>query len=249
MATNFYFQSGIPGGRSSEQLLMEDLIIECLKIYGFDTLYLPRQAQNEDKILGEDPINSYDYSYPLEMYMENVQGFEGDGELFSKFGFEIRDQATFVVSKRRWESVVGDESISLQLPTRPAEGDLLYFPKTKSFFEIKFVDFLNPFYQLGKIYVYKLSCELFEFSSEFFNTGNSEVDILLNNLSEDAYQWQVLKEDGSLLLNTNDDSIILESYATTIAEPLSDSEQLELEAESIIDFTTINPFGEVQVRP
>ena len=249
MATNFYFQNGNTSGTTNEQRLVEDLIIESLKIYGHDVFYLPRTIANKDPILGEDPTSYFAEFYPLEMYMENVQGFEGDGELFSKFGFEIRDQATFVVSKRRWESVVGDESISLQLPTRPAEGDLLYFPKTKSFFEIKFVDFLNPFYQLGKIYVYKLSCELFEFSSEFFNTGNSEVDNLLNNLSEDAYQWQVLKEDGSLLLNTNDDSIILESYATTIADPLSDSEQLELEAESIIDFTTINPFGEVQVRP
>ena len=136
MATNFYFQSGIPGGRSSEHILMEDIIIECLKIYGFDTYYLPRQAVNEDVILGEDTLNNYEHAYALEMYMQNVSGFEGDGDLMTKFGVEIRDTATFVVARRRWDEVVASSGNAV-LTTRPAEGDIVYFPLTKAFFEIK----------------------------------------------------------------------------------------------------------------
>ena len=108
MATSHYFQSGVPGGRSSEQLLIEDLIIECMKIYGFDTYYLPRKTVYEDGILNEDALNSYDDAYALEMYMQNVTGFEGDGDLLTKFGVEIRDTATFLVARRRWESKLNE---------------------------------------------------------------------------------------------------------------------------------------------
>jgi hypothetical protein len=182
------------------------------------------------------------------MYLENVQGFEGDGELFSKFGFEFRSTATFVVAKRRWEESVGRNAESLQLPARPAEGDLLFFSKTKTFFEIKFVEFQNPFYQLGKIYTYKLQCEVFEFSSERIDTNIDEIDSLTDAKNQDTFGFQLLMESGSFLLNSDDDSVILEKYATKITDPLSDNEDFEHEAESILDFTAFNPFGEVQTR-
>ncbi len=136
MATSHYFQSGVPGGRSSEQLLVEDIVIECLKIYGFDTYYMPRTEVNEDLILGEDNLNQFDHAYPLEMYMQNISGFEGEGELLSKFGVEIKDTATFVVSRRRWDEVVA-RSGNAVLTTRPAEGDIVYFPLTKAFLKLK----------------------------------------------------------------------------------------------------------------
>ena len=101
MPTNFYFQSGNTSGTTNEQRLMEDLVIESLKIYGHDVYYLPRTTYDQNDILGEDPLAFFAQFYPIEMYLNNVQGYEGDGDIFSKFGFEIRDQASFVVSKRR----------------------------------------------------------------------------------------------------------------------------------------------------
>ena len=247
MPTNFYFQSGNTSGTTNEQRLVEDLVIESLKIYGHDVYYLPKQTGNLDGILGEDALQFFDQAYPLEMYLENVQGFEGEGELFTKFGFEFRSSATFVVAKRRWEEGVAQNAI-LELPGRPAEGDLLYFSKTKTFFVIKYVDFLNPFYQLGKIYTYKLQCDVFEFSSERIDTGIDEIDSLMDNSSQDVYRFQLLQESGDFVLNASDDSIILEVYATADTDPQSDNDEFEVEAEGILDFTAFNPFGEVQKR-
>jgi hypothetical protein len=248
MPTNFYFQSGNTSGTTNEQRLVEDLVIESLKIYGHDVYYLPRQSGNLDGILGEDALQYFDQAYPLEMYLENVQGFEGEGELFSKFGFEFRSSATFVVAKRRWEEGVGQNVSGLQLPDRPAEGDLLYFSKTKTFFAIKYVDFLNPFYQLGKIYTYKLQCDVFEFSSESIDTGIDEIDSITDASSQDLYRFQLLMESGDYVLNTSADSIILDIYATEDTDPQADNDEFEVEAQSILDFTAFNPFGEVQKR-
>jgi hypothetical protein len=247
MPTNFYFQSGNTSGTTNEQRLVEDLVIESLKIYGHDVFYLPRQTGNLDGILGEDALSYFDQAYPLEMYLENVQGFEGEGELFTKFGFEFRSSATFVVAKRRWEEGVAQNAI-VQLPDRPAEGDLLYFSKTKTFFVIKYVDFLNPFYQLGKIYTFKLQCDVFEFSSERIDTGIDEIDSITDASNQDVYRFQLLQQSGDLVLDSNDDSIILEIYATADTDPQSDNDEFEVEAEGILDFTAFNPFGEVQKR-
>ncbi|MEC7436167.1 MAG: hypothetical protein VYB27_03725, partial [Candidatus Thermoplasmatota archaeon] len=148
MATNVYFQSGLTSGTTNEQRLVEDLVIESLKIYGHDVFYLPRTIVNRDTIFDEDALSSFTQAYPVEMYLENVDGYEGEGDLFTKFGIEIRDQATFILSKRRWEEVVDTSGGTFQLDARPAEGDLIYFSKTKSVFEIKMVEFQNPFYQL-----------------------------------------------------------------------------------------------------
>ncbi len=247
MPTNFYFQSGNTSGTTNEQRLVEDLVIESLKIYGHDVYYLPRQTGNLDGILGEDALSYFDQAYPLEMYLENVQGFEGEGELFTKFGFEFRSSATFVVAKRRWEEGVAQNAV-VQLPHRPAEGDLLYFSKTKTFFVIKYVDFLNPFYQLGKIYTYKLQCDVYEFSSERIDTGINEIDEITDKSSQDIFRFQILMESGDFLLNSNDDSVILEKYATVDTDPQADNDEFEVEAEGILDFTAFNPFGEVQKR-
>ena len=247
MPTNFYFQSGNTSGTTNEQRLVEDLVIESLKIYGHDVYYLPRQTGGLDGILGEDALSYFDQAYPLEMYLENVQGFEGEGELFTKFGFEFRSSATFVVAKRRWEEGVA-QNATVQLPDRPAEGDLLYFSKTKTFFVIKYVDFLNPFYQLGKIYTFKLQCDVFEFSSERIDTGIGEIDSITDKSNQDLYRFQLLQESGDLVLNTSEDSIILEVYATADTDPQSDNDEFEIEAEGILDFTAFNPFGEVQKR-
>lgn len=245
MAINHYFQSGVPGGRSSEQYLVEDLVIECLKIYGFEVDYMPRKAVNKDDILTEDPLNKYSNSYNIEMYLKNVNGFEGDGDLLTKFGVEIRDQATFIVSRRRWDEIVGRTGTSV-LTSRPAEGDLIYFPQTKSYFEIRKVRAMDPFYQVGKLYVYELDCELFQYSSEAIDTGDSAIDSLEDARSLDVSQYEVLLEDGYgfLLEYETASSLILESYVIKDIDTSAQNEDFESEI-SVLDFSERNPFGEV----
>lgn len=246
MPTNFYFQSGIPGGRASEQLLMEDIIIECLRIYGFDVYYLPKTAVNKDQIFTEDALQKYDNAFPLEMYMSNVTGFEGEGDLLSKFGVEIRDTATFIVSRRRWDDVVA-KSGTAALTTRPAEGDVLFFPLTNSFFEIKRVETRDPFFQVGKLYVYKLECELMQFSSERFNTTidsiNDQADIESISITE---EYTLDLEDNSRFLIEAEAEVplILENFLLNVIDPSAQNENFEDES-GILDFSETNPFGEV----
>lgn len=173
MPRNVFFSQGT----KSEQNLMEDLIIESIKMMGFEVYYLPRNMVSRDLILNEAVESKFDAAYMIEAYIENVEGFGGDGAFMSKFGLEIREQATFVVSKRQWEKLVGLWNKGI-ISNRPAEGDLLYFPLTKSFFEIKFVDHQSPFYQLTNFPTYKLQCELFEYGNEEINTNIPEVDAL-----------------------------------------------------------------------
>jgi hypothetical protein len=168
MATNPYFRHNV----TSEQNLYEDLIIESIKMYGEDVYYIPRTADNIDTILNEDVESSFDESYTVEMYIENTDGFEGEGNLLSKFGLEIRDEATFIVSRRQWNSYV--QSANAQV--RPNEGDLIYLPLSKSLFEVTFVEHEKPFFQLSNLPVYRLQCRLFENNDEEFNTGIPEVD-------------------------------------------------------------------------
>ena len=177
MAVNHYFQGGDGIGNDAEKTLHENLIIEGLKIYGHDVYYLPRTLVNQDLILGEDVASKFNSSYLLEMYFETTEGFQGERELISKFGLEIRDDTTFTVSKRRWEDAVGDQATLIK-SGRPNEGDLIYFPMMKSYFEIQFVEDQEPFYQLGNLPVYKLRCTRFEYSNERIDTNVSDINKL-----------------------------------------------------------------------
>ena len=245
MATNFYFQSGNNIGTTNEQRLVEDLIIESLKIYGHDTYYLPRTLVNKDTIFDEDELSKFTQAYPVEMYLDNVNGYEGQGDIFTRFGLEVRDQATFVMAKRRWEYMVQTSGGTFTQTTRPSEGDLIYFEKTKSLFEIKYVDFQNPFYQLNQIYVYRLVCELFEYSSEDLDTGITTIDSLETKYSQDMLEYQMLQEDGTLILNETNGSIIKEDYSVT-QEPIDNADFDNLVTlEGILDFSEKNPFGEI----
>ena len=247
MPTNFYFQSGNTSGTTSEQRLIEDLIIESLKIYGHDVFYLPRTLVKEDTIFDEDTLSKFTQAYPLEMYLENVEGFGGDGELFSKFGLEVRDSATFILARRRWDELVISSGGTFTQDTRPSEGDLLYFQKTNSLFEIREVEFNNPFYQAGKLYIYRLKCELFEYSSEVIETGITELDANAEEDSLDMLIYQFLLQDNTLFLLEDFSSLILESYLTTTSDSQTDSEDFKNfnTVEDILDFSEVNPFGEI----
>ena len=166
MPRNVYFSQAV----KSEQNLYEDLIIESLGIYGQDVYYIPRTIVNRDSILNEDPASTFDDAFLMEMYIENTEGFEGEGDLYSKFGLQIKDTATFIVSRRRWDDRVGPFSSQVENP-KPMEGDLVFLPMTNSFFEINFVEDEQPFYQLSNLPVYKLECSLFEYNDEDFETG------------------------------------------------------------------------------
>tara|TARA_R110000868_G_scaffold30953_8_gene113928 strand:+ start:18551 stop:19447 length:897 start_codon:yes stop_codon:yes gene_type:complete len=182
MTTNLYFTQG----RKSEQDLYEDLIIESMQIYGQDVYYMPRELVNKDTIFQDDNVSRFDNAYKLEMYIENTDGFDGEGDLFTKFGVEIRDAATFIVSRRRWGNKVAQFESSATKPFyRPREGDLIFLPLSKTFFEITGVDTESPFYQIKDLPVFKMRAEMFTYNDEDFDTGVESIDIIEAN---QAYQ-------------------------------------------------------------
>lgn len=173
MATNVYFNNFSPAVLN-EQRLFEDLITESIQIHGHDVKYLPREVYDSaDDILGENPNAKFTRAYNMEMYLANVEGYEGDGDFFSKFGLEIRDTSNFVISRKTF-----DKYMPSTIAKRPREGDLIWVPVLNKIFEIKFVEEELLFFSLGRRqpYLYELRCEVFRFSNENFNTGDEEID-------------------------------------------------------------------------
>lgn len=170
MPRNVYFSQGA----TSEKRLYEDITIEALKIYGHDVYYIPRTIVNTNAIFNEDTLSKFGEAFQIEMYVENTDGFEGDGELLSKFGVESRDSMTLVLASRRWEELIGRFQSSVEV--RPQEGDLIYFPLVNGLFEIRFVEEESPFYQLQNLPTFKLTCETFEYGNEAIDTGVDAID-------------------------------------------------------------------------
>lgn len=173
MTVNPYFNKN----NTTEQALYENLLIEAIQIYGNDLYYVPRTVINKDDLLGEDIASKFTESYKLEMYVENVEGYNGQ-DIFQKFGLEIRDEVTVAVARKRFEQVVTAGNANI---VRPREGDLVYVPFSKSLFEITFVEHEVPFYQHGYLNVYKISMSLFEGNDELIDTG-----IPVEELDEEA---------------------------------------------------------------
>jgi len=173
MATSVYFNNYSPSV-INENMLLEDLIVESIQIMGHDIKYLPREVYDQaDDVLGESVNSKFTRAYGMEMYLANVEGYEGDGDFFSKFGLEIRDTSNFVVSRRAFERYMPSN-----IAIRPREGDLLFVPVLNKIFEIKFVEEELMFFSLGKRapYIYELRCEVFRFSNEDFETGDEVID-------------------------------------------------------------------------
>ena len=192
MPTNVYFDTGT----RPEQHLYEDLMIEQLKIYGQDVFYIPRTLVKEDNLFGEDTLSKFGDAYLIEMYFENIEGYEGEKEIMSKFGLQMQEDVTFVVARRRFEQLVSHDS-NLIVKTRPNEGDLVYFPKVKKIFEITFVDHDDPFYQVHNVPAFKLKCKTFEYSSEDLDTGITEIDAIETDNSLDQLVYQITMEQSS----------------------------------------------------
>ena len=191
MTTNVHFSKGT----ISEQYLYEDLVIEAIGIYGHDVFYLPRTLVNEDELLGEDPLSKFSDAYGIEMWMETQEGFEGEKDIVTRFGLDIQNETSFVVSRRRWDDVVSRND-NLIVNTRPDEGDLIYFPAVKRLWIISFVDHDDPFYQVNNLPVYKLYCRSWEYSSERLDTGIEAIDAIETKRSTDFLGYEILAEQS-----------------------------------------------------
>jgi len=204
---NTYFSHGT----RSEKTLYEDLIIEQLKIYGHEVHYLPRKTVTEDKILGETPDSTFTENYMIEMYVEDVNGFAGQGDLIGKFGLEVRDEVTLVVARRTFEILVDNTSNTLSI-NRPREGDIIWMSRFKKFFQIDFVEDEDPMYQINDLPIFKLKCSIWEYEHELVDTGITEIDEKLENVSQDLLLNQITLEAGttsagSLLAEVTDGNV------------------------------------------
>ena len=236
MATNFFFNNF---NSSQEQLLIENLVIESIRIYGEDMYYIPRKINNYDKLLGADDQSSYEVAYPIELYIKSVDGFSGDGDFMSKFGIEIRNQVVFSIAQRRFYEDIG--AVNGQI--RPNEGDIIYFPLNGKVFQIKEVSKFEFFYQMGSLQTWELTCELFEYSSEKFSTGIDAIDSLQTNFSENIFDFAIYTESGIKILNEDSDYLVLENMTAGLAA-VDDSTELQTESDQFIDWSKIDPFSE-----
>ena len=287
MATNSYFRTF---DAKNEQELLHSLTQESIKIYGHDVSYIPRTLVNTDTVLGEDSISEYKDAYSVEMFIKSVDGFEGEGDLISKFGLEVRDQIVFSLARRAWEG--------LDLGVRPKEGDLVYFPLTSKLFQIMFVEHETPFYQNGALPTFDLTCELFVYSDEKIDTDVDDIDVIeqkqsfvrtfeLSSVSGtfsegetvtggtsavtgEVARWDattsylyLINMTGNFTLNeiltgatstatgtksvkrtTDESTETLSTIDSGQSDNVSSNKQFEIDADSVLDFTEGNPFGD-----
>lgn len=222
MATSAYFRNY---NNFNEQNLIDDLVIESIKIYGLDVTYISGEFNNRDDVFNEDDMPLYDEKYEFEVYVKNVDGFEGEGDFLSKFGLEIRDQVTFTVAIRSFERYVTRNN---QTKVRPRENDLIWLPLNKKMYRITYVEHESVFYQTGALQVYDIKCELMEFSNERFDTGIYEIDHYFDGVST--------------TMTGNNAVTTLTQLANT--DPLAQNLVFEDVADDIIDFSEIDPFSE-----
>ncbi len=239
MTTNFYFNNF---SNSQEQVLIEDLVLESIKIYGHDMYYCPRTLVAKDDIYGEDTISEYKTAYYVDLYIKNVDSYEGDGNFLSKFNLEIRDQMTLTVSVRNFMNEIG----SIEMIDRPQEGDLIYIPMLDRLLVVKYVNKNPVFYQMGAIQMYDMVCEMFEYSSERFSTGIDAIDSIETNLSLDASEYALLTQDGFIITSQDGYQIVQGGYdfETQARDPFEDNTEFETEGDTILDWSQIDPFSE-----
>lgn len=235
--SNFFFNNF---KSSQEQDLLESLIIESIAIYGLDCYYIPRNLNNYDKIYGADDQSSYDNAYSIVCYIENVDGFQGDGNFMSKFGLEIRDQITVSVAQKIFNQEVGQYTTQL----RPNEGDLLYFPLNQKCFQVKYTNKYEFFYQLGGLQTYQLTLELFEYAGEAMNTGIPEIDILQKQYSLNQYDWAIQTQDADFITDEDGNIIVLEGSSTSDLIFNAENDAIQEESDQFVDFSAVDPFSE-----
>jgi hypothetical protein len=269
MARNRHFNQYSPV--KSEQSLIKDLVIEAIKIYGIDGYYLPRTHVNLDMIYGEDSSMIFDDAIEMELYVKSYDGFMGQQDFLSKFGLQIDESITFVVSQKRFidsmkpivlseysyniltddpedgsGNLLTEELYDYSSILRPREGDLIWIPMLGYMYEIAFTENIENFYQLGDIYTYEIRCNRFEYSSEKIDTGVASIDIVEDQYSlSTAFIEKLLNEDDTLLLLEDETYIVDEGNSLSGAEVASDNELLssKLREGDVIDFSETNPFA------
>lgn len=220
-----------------EQSLLDDWIVESIKIYGHDCYYLPRRMNNIDKIYGEDITTEYNKAYAIEAYIKSLNGFEGEGSILTSFGLEIKDSIIFTLAKRTFDIEIGN----IENFSRPREGDILYFPLNKKCFIIRFVNNKPFFYQLGELQTYEISCELFDYSHEKFNTGIEEIDDIQTKLSMNILDHALKDSDGNYIKDSSNNFIMPEEFDLDNFDPFADNNEIQKESDDILDFSEINP--------
>lgn len=202
--------------------------------------YVPRVLNKYDDVYGADDQSSYEKAYPIEMYIKSIDGFAGDGDFLSKFGIEVRNQVVFSMAQRIFSQEVG----AFTNQTRPNEGDIIYFPLNQKVFQIKYVNKFEMFYQLGALQTWEVTCELFEYSGENFNTGITEIDQIQTLNSTNAYDFAVKDELNKFILDEESKVIILEGKSVGDLIVLDDSDEIQQESDTFVDFSVSDPFSD-----
>ena len=208
-STNPYFSSTT--GYSGENELIDNLVIEQIGMFGLDLLYMPRENENLDSLLHESTKSDFNLALSIPMYLKSFDGYDNSMEMLTKFGVRSADELTLVMSRSQWDAFYAPYVKSLynaqsgrpadapnnplegQTARRPKEGDVIYFPYDGGMFEVKYVQFDTPFYQIGKGYVFELQCEKFEYSGEYFNTGISEIDSIVDRATLPNLELQMIE--------------------------------------------------------
>ena len=123
MAVNSAFHTSNLHSLATERSLYQNLVKEAIQIYGHDVFYVNRDTVALDTVLGEDSLSKFTKQTPIEMYVEDSEGFGGDKEIISTFGLENRNEITFVVSKERFQEM--DSQFTIESGTDTTGGGIL----------------------------------------------------------------------------------------------------------------------------
>ena len=223
MAVNKYFKSH-GTDQTNESDVVQTMTDECIQVTGVDMYYLPRTIETTDNLFGEDILSSFDTKYPIEMYIDSFDGYQGE-DVLAQFGINVNDQIELTVSVPRFTTETG--------MAKPLEGDLVYWPTANTLFEIKFVeDELQSFYTHGKLYTFKLRCQLFDFSHE---TVTTLADIDSDLTSENEININLEPNAVDLIANPNTEATIADGEASNV--------DIENEATGVVSFEESSPFG------
>lgn len=247
MATKHWFRNI---DSKPEQRLIASLVHEAIQTYGIDTIYVRRKSLNVDNIIVDEKLGMFDAAFPCECYVESSEGFQGEGDFLSKFGLEIRDRMILAFSRIAFKENVTDKSPQTE---RPLEGDLIYVPLNGKLFEIKFVEHEAQFYQMGSMQMFQVTCELYEYNNEVFDTGWDVID--------DIWKYKMRHEVRSENQPFNDDQqegIDAGAFVDDLAELLrvgtpdyvpeqntpAVNVELEVEGRRVMDWSETDPFSE-----
>lgn len=221
---------------ANEQSLIDDLIVESIQFYGYDMYYLPRTGEY-DQVFREQQQSEFNSAIGIEMYIKSADGYGGDGQFLSNFGIEVRHQAVFTVAQSRWATVATDEGQPQNIIDRPREGDLIYYRKDRKLLEIKRVNQYELFYQLGALQTWEITCEVFEYGNEAFDTGVAEIDAIEDTLSVSTRNKGSIGDDGPEF----DEGFEVDGDDT---DEFADNNDIDTAANPLIDFSENNPFSE-----